>query len=201
MKTQMEAAIKMLQGGNINSMLPAALTIKMKGGNSLTKIEGGTAAVETLYQQDKTQGYMLNRSAKTFTPLTAGNPADRKADSLRAKVTKTSETMKILDYTCTKYIVELSTERGALKQVLWTTTEIAGLDKKNFLKQRMGDRGQSFYYEGISGIPLRMEMPNPQMNMIMQVTGIKRESLPAADFTIPADYKELKGFSGTQPRQ
>jgi hypothetical protein len=110
--------------------------------------------------------------------------------------------MKIIGYTCTKYIVELTTERGTtLNQVFWTTTEIKGLDMRSIAKQKMGNGEHSFYYEGMTGVPLRVEMPNPQMNMVMEVTDIKKESLPDADFAIPADFTETKAVFGGQPKQ
>jgi hypothetical protein len=47
----------------------------------------------------------------------------------------------------------------------------------------------------IEGIPLRVEMKIPQGNMTMEATDIKKQSLPASDFAIPAGFKETKlGF-------
>jgi len=40
---------------------------------------------------------------------------------------------------------------------------------------------------------LKIESTTKEGNMIMEVTEINKESLNAADFTIPADYKEVKG--------
>ena len=194
MKTQMENALKMIEGGGGNSILPKSFVVKSKGNHTLTKMEGGMMPMEMLYLPEKNQAYMLNRNAKTYSLLPSGNDAANKRDSLRYKVIKTSETRKILNYTCTKTIVELTTDKGALNQVFWTSTDIKGIDMRSLSRQRMGGGNQSFYYEGISGVPLRMEMLSAQMNMVMEVIDIKKESLPAAEFTIPADYKETKGF-------
>jgi len=192
MKAQMENAMKMIQGGGAGSMMPKSFIVKSKGGSALTKMEGGMMNTEMLYLPEKKQSFMLDRTAKTYSALPQ-HTDDGKRDSIQHKVVKTGETMKILNYTCTKYIVELTSEHGAvMKQVFWTTSEIKGLDMKSLTKQRMGNGNQSLYYEGIDGVPLRMEMSSAQMNMEMEVTDIKRESLPAADFTIPADFKETK---------
>ena len=202
MKARMEAAMAMLQGGNAGSMMPTSFIVKTDGTNSISKMEGGMMNMEMLYQTDKGKSYMINRNAKTYSLLPSYNDTDHKRDSVQHKVTKTSETMKIIGYTCTKYIVELTTQRGTtLNQVFWTTTEIKGLDMRSMAKQRMGNGGQSFYYEGMAGVPLRVEMPNPQMNMVMEVTDIKKESLPATDFAIPADFTETKPAFGGQPKQ
>ncbi len=192
MKAQMENAMKAMQGGGAGGILPKSFTVKSKGSNSLTKMEGGMMNMEVLFLADKTQSFMIDRTAKTYSMLPSGT-ADRKRDSIQHKVTKTGETMKVLNYTCTKYIVELTNDKGnIMNQVFWTTTEIKGLDMKSLSRQRMGNTGQSFYYEGISGVPLRMEMVSADMNMVMEVIDIKKQSLPAADFVIPADFKETK---------
>lgn len=43
-------------------------------------------------------------------------------------------------------------------------------------------------------MPLRVEMITKQVNMIMEVTSIKKETYPATDFIIPADFKEVAGL-------
>jgi len=198
MKAQMEKAMKMMQGGQdpMSAAMPQTVMVKIKGASSVSKIEGGMmGGSETLYDGDKKQSYLINRTAKTYTVLNAtGNHAPG-ADSVQRKVTKTGETMKILDYTCTKYLVEITNAKGTtMNQVFWTSTDAKGLDMSSLSKQRMGGSGQAFYFEGISGVPLRIEMMMPQMNMIMEVTAIKKESLPAADFAVPSDFTESKGF-------
>lgn len=192
MKASMEAAMKMLEGGGTSSFLPKSLIIECKSGNSLSKTEGGMMNSETLYLSDKKQAYIIDRNAKTWYPMTY-NMERKRMDSIQRKVTKTGETMKVLDYTCTKYLVEMKDEKGnAFNQVIWTTTEIKGVDVSGFAHQKMGNTNSSFYYDGITGVPLRMEIMHPQMNMQMEVTSIKKESLPASDFIIPADFKETK---------
>jgi hypothetical protein len=76
---------------------------------------------------------------------------------------------------------------------MWTTTEIKDLDLKALAKQRTG-RGQSMFYEGVDGVPLKIESATKEGIMVMQVTEIKKQSLNAADFTIPSDYTEKKGM-------
>ena len=197
MKAQMEKAMKMMQGGQdpMSAAMPQTVTVKIKGASSVSKIEGGMmGGSETLYDGDKKQSYLINRTAKTYTVMNATGNHGPGADSVQRKVTKTGETMKILDYTCTKYLVEMTNAKGTtLNQVFWTSTEVKGMDMSSLARQRMGS-GQAFYYEGMTGMPLRIEMAMPQMNMIMEVTAIKKESLPAADFTVPPDFTESKGF-------
>jgi len=198
MKAQMENAMKMMQGGQdpMSAALPKSIVIKIKGISSVSKTEGGImGGSETLYDGDKKQSYLINRTAKTYTSLNSMGNHKTGTDSIKHKITKTGETMKILDYTCTKYIVEVTNAKGTtMSQIFWTSTDVKGMDMSSLARQKMGNSGQSFYYEGISGMPLRIEIAMPQTNMIMEVTAIKKESLPASDFTIPSDFTESKGF-------
>jgi hypothetical protein len=74
---------------------------------------------------------------------------------------------------------------------LWTTTEIKELDMKT-LAQHQGGNEQALFYKKIEGVPLKMEIKQPEMTMIMEATEIKKQSLPASDFALPAGFIEKK---------
>lgn len=191
MKAQMENQMKMMKGGGggMNSMMPKGFTIKIKGGNRLTLMEGGMA-MEVLYQKDKDQSVRLDRQNKTYSVLAGKGNAN--ANPVTPKITKTGETAKILGYNCTKFLVELTEGGRPSTQSIWTTTEIKDFDLKSLAHQRMGQGGQSMFYEGMEGVPLKMEISMKEGNMVMEAAEIKREGLNAADFTIPSDFKEVK---------
>lgn len=194
MKTQMEAMLKAAKGGNVNSFIPTGLEMKTKNGNTLTKMEGGMMAnMEMLYLKDKNLSYRIDRESKTYSALPKGDEhQDEKTKTPEAKVTKTSETKKILDYTCTKYVVEAAYGTKKSTQIFWTTTDIKDFDMKGMSQQRFGNNPQHLFYDKIDGVPLRIEMMIPEGNMIMEVTSLKRHALPAADFAIPTGYKETQ---------
>lgn len=194
MKAMME---KMTQGGDMmNNMMPKGMIVRIKDGNSLVTIDGGMMAGDVLHLKDKAESVRLDRQNKTYSLIPVPpNKGSGMTAGEKPTVTKTSETMKILGYNCTKYVV-VTTDRGQnITANLWTTTEIKDIDMKAFAKQRMG-RGQSMFYEGVDGIPLKIESNTKDGNMVMEVTDIKKESLNAADFTIPSDYKETQGAFG-----
>lgn len=116
-------------------------------------------------------------------------------DSLKlpdVKITKTGETTKILNYTCTKYVAESTIQGKPVQQIFWTTTAIKDIDMKSLARQRMGNNHQAMFYEKIEGVPLKIEMKQAQMGMIMEVVELKKQSLPASDFSIPQGFKEVK---------
>jgi hypothetical protein len=188
MKTQMEAMMKMSESGDMNSMMPKSMEIRVKNLNSITKMEGGMmAGMEILYLKDKETSYRIDRSSKTYSALPS--PTSQMPHQPEIKVTKTSETAKILNYTCTKYIVEVAMNGKKQEQVIWATTEIKDLDIKHHGNH---SGGQSFYFDKIDGAPLKMEMVTPEGKMTMEAIEIKKQSLSATEFVIPADYKEVK---------
>ncbi|HEY3429823.1 MAG TPA: DUF4412 domain-containing protein [Cyclobacteriaceae bacterium] len=191
MKQQMEAAMKMMQGGDMNSMMPTGITIKIKDGNTLTHMEGGMmGGSETLYKKDKHETFLINATSKTYSKVSGGNNSAPQ-NNTQVKVTKTTETQKILNYTCTKSIVTTTHDGKEINQYIWTTKEIKDFDLKSLARQQVG-KGQSMFYENIEGVPLKMEMITPQMKMEMTVTEIKKGSLPASTFEIPAGYTETQ---------
>ncbi len=198
MKAQIENAMKMAQGGGAGggmaSMMPSGMLFKTKGGNALTIVEGGPMPMEMLYLKEKDKMYRLDRKGKTYSEMGAGGPPNMPQHAKpEVKVTKTNETATILKYTCTKYIATITEKGKTVNQIYWTTTEIKDFDMKSLMKQRMG-RGEPMIYEGIEGVPLKIEMNTPEAKVIIEVTEIKRETLNASDFSIPTDYKVTQGM-------
>jgi len=195
MKAQMENAMKMQQGGGgdmMSNMMPKGMIVKLKGGSSLVTMDGGMMSGDFLHTEEKS--VRLDRANKTYSVMPSGEGKGME-NQQKPTVTKTSETMKIVGYNCTKYIVTMNEHGQTMTTNMWTTTDIKDVDIKAMAKQRSG-RGQSMFYEGVEGMPLRIESSSKEGTMVMEVTEIKRESLNAADFTIPADYKETQGMFG-----
>ncbi len=190
MKAQMEKMMSAASGGGMESMIPKGLIVKIKNQNTLTHMEGGMMAGEILYLKDKGQSYLVDRENETYTIMGKG---EENKNDMSATVTKTSETSKILGYTCTKYQVEMKEQGKSMTQYIWASTELKGIDMTGLSKQKMNGR-QSLFYDKIEGVPLKMEMTMPEMNMVMEATEIKKQSLLADQFIIPSNFKEVKGM-------
>jgi len=191
MKAQMEKMMATMGSGDLTSLIPKGMALKIKNMNSLTKLEGGAFASEILHLADKDQTYTIDRENKTYS-LLAPPSTEKKDSDPTVKVTKTSETAKILGYNCTKYIVEYTDKGHTMTQNLWATTEIKDIDFKAMAKHSAAaSKGQRMYFDKVDGVPLRVEVKSPSGNITMEVTDIKRESLSASDFSIPSDYKKI----------
>jgi hypothetical protein len=198
MKAQMESAMKMMQGSAASSsgtpsIMPSGFILKVKGGSTLTILDGGMMPMEVLHLKDKS--YRLDRKNKTYAELGAERTQNNapQYSKTQTRITKTSEKTTILGYSCTKYIATISDNGKTIDQVYWTTTDIKDFDMKSLTKQGMG-KGQPMFYEGIEGVPLKMEMTMPEAKMVMEVTEIKKETLNSADFSVPTDFKQTKGI-------
>lgn len=190
LKAQLEKAVTAMQSGNVNSLFPTSMVIKVKNENTLNKMEGGVMGFEILYIKDKNQAYTLDRENKTYSPMKNAESAGTTPGDGEVKVTKTAETAKILGYTCTKYIVEITSNGQTVTQNIWATTEIKDLDLKSMSKQQ-ASKEYKLYFDKIDGVPLKVELGTKDAKMTMEVTSLKKETLPASTFAIPADYKEV----------
>ena len=193
MKAQMERMMAMAQGGNVNDIIPKGMMVKIKSGNSLTKMEGGMLGGEILYLKDKAESYHIDRENKIYSVLGKKNEDNM---SSKATVTRTGESQKILDYTCYQYKVEIQDNGKALTQWIWATPEIKGIDMNGFSTTDGRGNRTSSYFKEIEGLPLKMELKMPEMDMAWEATSVKKEKLPATDFAVPSGFKEVKGMFG-----
>jgi hypothetical protein len=145
---------------------------------------------EILHLKGVDQTYMIDRKNKTYSEMKAPTSDKQPKAEPEVNVTKTSETAKVLSYTCTKYIVTYTENGHTITQNIWATTELKDIDLKSLSKQNFG-KGQRINFDKIDGVPLKINMNMPEANMTMEVTDIKKETLDGADFTLPSDFKKI----------
>ena len=188
-KAAMEQAMKSMKGGagDMNSMMPKGMTLKVQGAKMITLMEGGMAdGMEMLYLEGKSP-VRIDRQSKTYATMPEGSAGT----TPEVTVTRTPQTLTILGYNCQKYLVEMKSAGQSVNQVMWTTTDIKDMDLKSLTRQRTA-QGQPLFSDKIQGIPLRIESAAPEGTMIMEVKELKRMKLNESDFKIPADFKETK---------
>lgn len=188
MKAQIENAMKMASGGGMDDMFPKSMVVKIKDQNTLTRMEGGMMIGDILYLSEKGQSYRVDRDNKTYSVL-----SDNNNNSGNAKVTKTTASASILGYKCQKYQVEMTEQGKKITQYIWATTELKGMDMRGISNEKMSN---SAIYKEIDGFPLKIQMSMPEMEMIMEAKEVKKQSLPASEFIIPSNFKEVKGMMG-----
>lgn len=185
--------MKAMQGdGGTGSLMPKYFTIKMKDGNSLTTVDGGARAImgDILYQKATDKTYYIKQDSKTYS-VAPKNTATTK-DSSIVTVVATTETKKILTYTCTKYIVTISVRGEKQTMHVWATKDLKQYDVKVFHNSNIsGQEAYSEAFKKIDGIPLGMEMNQYGQSVTMEVIELKNTTLLASEFIIPAGFKEV----------
>ena len=183
------AADTTLKTTGMNPVFPKGFTMQFGKNCYLLSTDGGILSVQMLWLSDKQQYYQINQTNKTYTLLPPDSTARKLPEQYRPVVTKTSETTTLLGYSCTKYIIRFRSD-SSFNQIYWATTTI----NIPSLKSLPGQSGQALYYEGMEGLPLKMELSSPQMRLVTAVTMIKKTALPDSLFVLPAGYKPEKSI-------
>lgn len=196
MKAQMEKMMAMMKSGGVNSLIPKGMVFKIKKEDALFKMEGGLMENEFLYRASDNKTYQLDRDNKTYSVIdhNEDDDTDESADH-NIKVTKTSERAKIAGYSCTKYLVEVTEDDAKVSRSIWATTELKDINIQELAKKNMKQGNDDlFFYKDIDGFPLKMVENRPEGVVTIEVTEVKRGSLPASDFVVPSDFKLVKGM-------
>ena len=194
MKEQMEKAMKMMESNDLNALIPTGMTAKIKGKKSLTSVVGGMNEVTETLNTGDGKVYIIDRESKSYHEEKALTKDDDFDDS-NTTVTKTSETRKILGYTCTKYVIKTKQNDRDLEQYIWATSDIDGLNFSDFAEMREHSKQKMVLaFKKIEGVPLRMEMGAQGVKMVIEAIEVKRGGVSNSDFEIPAGFKKVSGY-------
>ncbi|NWJ51564.1 MAG: hypothetical protein HXX14_11930 [Bacteroidetes bacterium] len=113
----------------------------------------------------------------------------KEGESLGVKVT--TETATIAGFTCKKAIVSKKGKDGTTINIDVFYTDDLDVSRFKF----------SNTFPEITGLPLEFTMKNGPMSFKLKARSVKKETIPATEFTIPTDYKqvtmeELQGMFG-----
>lgn len=195
MMQQQLNTMKAMQSENglsgLNSLMPKSYLIKMKDGNSYTQIDGGAAAAagDILYLKAMDKTYYIKKGAKTYS--LAPKSQSTFSENATVMVTPTTETTKILNYSCTKYVVTF-TEAGKTRTLfIWATKDLKQYNLSSFQISGLSNPANTSAIRKIDGVPLKIELTEEGQTVILEVIELKSMSMPTTDFLLPADYKEV----------
>ena len=190
MEQQMAAFSKPSAAGGdpLAGFFPKGFTLQLKGPRSLVKTEGGPNIGDVLTFADQNLSYRIDRTARTYSKL-AADPV--KETSGNYKITPTTETTKVLGYTCKRYQVDTTDSGTKTSYSIWATTEIKGLDASSLRRLNFSKSSDSAFMSQIEGVPLKIDAITPQAKLFMVATGVKNETLPDSLFVLPAGFKEV----------
>jgi hypothetical protein len=176
-------------GGALGGLMPSAITMYLKDGNTMVSTKGGMAPRDVLSLPAKGLAYVIDPATRTYSRLPANLAHGQGGTAQSFKVTRTSETAQVLGYTCTRYEVV----SGGFEDVtfsVWVTPEVKGIDQSQLAMLQVGGDQSAGFLREINGVPLKMIVATPLGKMRMEVTAIKAEPVPAARVAVPAGYTE-----------
>lgn len=176
-----------------SELFPKGFVLQIKGPRALVKTDGGLKPTEVLTLADKNLSYQIDRKAGTYQKLAADPLKDAVGNY---KVTPTTETARILGYTCRRYRVETVGNEDKMTYTVWATNEIKGLDARTLRRLQFGKTAGSEFLSQIEGVPLRIDGVTPDAKLQIIATSVKAEVLPNALFVLSPGLKEtaVQGF-------
>lgn len=196
MRAAMEAQIKLAEdaiagkGGDLlTAMMPRAMTIRAKGGKSHLTAEGGAMSTEVITTPEPPSVWLIDRKGRTFSKLPPNGSAKAAPGTTPYKVVKSASSSKILGYECQEYLVELTKDGRAVRNRLWATTGITGVDGKALVAASFGGE-EATYLKEIEGVPLKMELTMPQIRLSMLAAAVTAGAVSDEEFVVPAGFVE-----------
>ncbi|GHN02729.1 hypothetical protein WSM22_42180 [Cytophagales bacterium WSM2-2] len=166
------------------------ITLKAKGTTIIAVVNGGMMnGMEMWFMDNNKKITRLMRPQKMFAPVPAEAIAANEKATETSPFVKTAETVKILNYNCTKYTGEIKSRGVVTKLTYWTTTEIK--DDQKVLEHQPDPFGSPKLPPGVEGVPMKIEAVASIGKVIHEVTEIKSGKFSDDEFKIPADFKEV----------
>ena len=157
----------------------------IKDGNILTRMEGGSYVLrpELLYLKYEERSAQISTSRQNYLYFPSAVPATP------PRVIKKDEVIQIKGFPCQRYEVELQHKKGyPSRQIIWATEAISNIDRKLFLKIGNGINQENMLFDGIDGIPLRVQSFYPGASSTLELVEMRTEELRDTDFIIPTGF-------------
>lgn len=180
-----------------NAFFPTSLQMYFKNNNSFTRIDGGSISKLTgniLYLNNQTTTYFIKDATKTYSSITDSSVINS-SDHL-VSLARTTDTMRILNYRCVKYILITEENNVVETSYFWVTSELPTMNHNAF--RALGFATGNIHHEAfmqVHGIPLRIEYIENGFKFKMEVSDITPKLLPETYFILPPDYQKTNfGF-------
>lgn len=144
---------------------------------------------EMWYLNQDTKVMRVMRPQKMFAVV----PAEALAAAANAfsatRFVQTNETAKVLSYTVHKFTGEIKMGMATSKVTFWTTTDLK--DDQHVLARQPDPFGYPKLPDGVTGVPLKIEIVATNGTTMLEVVEVKSEKLTDDTFKLPVDFKEM----------
>jgi hypothetical protein len=170
----------------MSSAMPKNISVKVKGKNARTHIDGAQA--QDLLVLDKVK-YQLDHDGKKANKLPDNSKAEQ-ASADKYKITETGKKVTIIGYPCDEYIVTVVDGDRSINSYVYATSKIKAV--QNSFGASMFEVGSK-----IKGFPMRIVMTLPitetsKVDLTIEATAVKEEKIADSEFVIPAGYEVVE---------
>lgn len=172
----------------MKSMMPQSMIIKYGDESMMTEMKGGMMASmmgKIIVNGKAGEAFVVQDAQKSIYVMKLD---EQQAEQTNVKeVSKMDEQKEILGYDCQRYKMIMTQNGQEMTQYMWVTEELKAPEIKAPGLQQMGGAMAS---GKIPGFPMSTEVTIPGMNatMIMTVSDLNFDKVPANTFDRPEDY-------------
>lgn len=174
----------------VKAMMPKTMVLMVKGDKSRSEMVMGMGKTIVITNaEDKTSTVLLDMMGQKMAIQSTMEDIQKELDeSAEYTVEKTSETKKLLDYTCKKAIIKSDDDMAI---TVYYTDELGS--------------GATYFddpqFKDIDGLMLEFEIPQESITMKFTAISVEKKNLSDSDFEIPEGYEikskeDMKGMFG-----
>ncbi len=184
------------------------------------RTDHGDASTIAMVVDGKLVIYQINHVKKSYTEMVVGSDGTQQAipgmpGEMKVKVTPTSETRKISNWNCRKYLQEMDMGMMPINSEIWasedikmpyadfyeklSTTAVAGQPGMGMTSQAMTEEMKKIKGVPVLTITSMTMMKNVNMKTSRELLEIKEGTAPAGTFDLPSGYTKqasIQDFSG-----
>lgn len=177
----------------MKSMMPQSMVIRYGDESMMTEMKGGMMSSmmgKIIVNGKAGEAFVVQDAQKSIYVMKLDEQQEEQTNI--KEVTKMDEQKEILGYDCQRYKMIMTQNGQEMTQYMWVTEELKAPEIKAPGLQQMGGAMAS---GKIPGFPMSTEVTIPGMKatMIMTVSDLNFDKVPATAFDRPKDY-EVKDF-------
>jgi hypothetical protein len=166
------------------SLMPKTMTYRFSTNNQSMKLDFALAEQKTIYNPSTSEArIMMNIAGQKIVINQTASELDalRKQQGETIEVKESDETKTIAGYLCKKTMITKKTSEGKEN-----TSNIYYTDAIDVSKFKLFNA-----FPEVKGFPLEFSMKSGQVEYKVMARSVTRESVPASEFEVGSDYKQM----------
>lgn len=169
------------------AMAPKTMTMTYLDQNMIMEMDGGMMAMmmgKIMVHGKKGKAYMIKEAEETIYVMNNDKDDSEEEEGPEPKVTKTDEVKTIAGIECHKYEITVETPMGEQTSYAWASDKIKPSKGEGMSGMGMG----SMSIDGLPGMPLRTEMNQGPVTIVLEAASIDQTKPSKKLFKLPKGY-------------